>query len=163
MPLWRARKVLHDRLDPNTDNRGDATYDTTQPILYKLIQSFEPGYEKAISYLLAHGANPNCGGHRYTCLNLAITRNKLRLIKRLIDAGADVNLPSASNYHPVKIAVERMNVKALRMLIKAGARPVAIDAPYFNGERGVFWLKQNKQIRSFLGIEGGANGQRRKG
>ena len=41
------------------------------------------------------------------------------------------------------------------MLIKAGAQPVAIEDSYFNGENGVFWLKQNKQIRNFLGIDGG--------
>ena len=39
--------------------------------------------------------------------------------------------------------------------MNAGAQPIAIEDPYFNGENGVFWLKQNKQIRNFLGIDGG--------
>ncbi len=143
------------KLDPNAGDTGEYPYNASHPILYRLINSCCSDREKAIAYLLEHGANPNCGGHRCTSLGLAVAGNRLRLIKMLIDSGADVNLPSTTDRTPVRIAIDHKRAKALVMLIKAGAQPVAIEDSYFNGENGVFWLKQNKQIRNFLGIDGG--------
>ena len=142
------------KLDPNAGDTGEYPYNASHPILYRLMDSCCSGREKAIAYLLGHGANPNCGGHRCTCLGLAVAGNRLSLIKMLIDSGADVNLPSTTDRTPVRIAIDHKRVKALVMLIKAGAQPLAIEDSYFNGENGVFWLKQNKQIRIFLGIDG---------
>ena len=143
------------KLDPNAGDTGEYTYNASHPILYRLMESCRSGRENAIAYLLMHGANPNCGGHRCTCLGLAVAGNRLRLVKMLIDSGADVNLPSTTGRTPVRMAIDHKRVKALGMLINAGAKPVIIEDSYFNGENGVFWLKQNKQIRNFLGIDGG--------
>lgn len=142
------------KLDPNAGDTGEYSYNASHPILYRLVEYYCDGGSKAISYLLAHGANPNCGGHRCTCLGLAVAGSHLTLMRRLIDCGADVNLPSTADRTPVEIAIDHKRVKALDMLIKTGAKPIVIDDSHFNGELGVFWLKQTKRIRQFLGIDG---------
>lgn len=143
------------KFDPNIGDTGEYQYNASHPPLYRFIEHQSTESEKAVAYLLKHGANPNCGGHRCTSLGLAVAGNKLSLIKMLIDSGADVNLPSTTGRTPVRIAIDHKCARALGMLIKAGAQPVTIEDSYFNGENGVFWLKQNKQIRQFLGIDGG--------
>ena len=143
------------KFDPNIGDTGEYQYNASHPPLYRFIEHQSTESEKAVAYLLKHGANPNCGGHRCTSLGLAVAGNKFSLIKMLIDSGADVNLPSTTGRTPVRIAIDHKCARALGMLIKAGAQPVTIEDSYFNGENGVFWLKQNKQIRQFLGIDGG--------
>lgn len=143
------------KFDPNIGDTGEYQYNASHPPLYRFIEHQSTESEKAVAYLLKHGANPNCGGHRCTSLGLAVAGNKLSLIKMLIDSGADVNLPSTTGRTPVRIAIDHKCARALGMLIKAGAQSVTIEDSYFNGENVVFWLKQNKQIRQFLGIDGG--------
>ncbi len=143
------------KFDPNIDDTGEYQYNASHPPLYRFAEHQSTESEEAVAYLLEHGANPNCGGHRCTILGLAVAGNKLSLVKMLIDSGADVNLPSTTGRTPVRIAIDHKRAKALGILIEAGAQPVAIEDSYFNGENGVFWLKQNKQIRQFLGIDGG--------
>ena len=143
------------KFDPNIGDIGEYQYNASHPPLYRFIEHQSTESEESVAYLLEHGANPNCGGHRCTSLGLAVAGNKLSLVEMLIDSGADVNLPSTTGRTPVRIAIDHKRAKALGMLIEAGAHPVAIEDSYFNGENGVFWLKQNKQIRKFLGIDGG--------
>ena len=66
----------------------------------------------------------------------------------LLDAGADANLPSTTERFPVEVAIDHKRVKALEMLIKAGAKPIANVTMASNA----FWLKQSRAIRKFLGI-----------
>ena len=132
------------KLDPNAGDTGEYTYNASHPIIYRLMESYRSGRENAIAYLLMHGANPNCGGHRCTCLGLAVAGNRLRLIKMLIDSGADVNLPSTTGRTPVGIAIDHKRVKVLEILIDAGARPVPCERIPFP------MVKQSKKIRQFL-------------
>lgn len=124
----RLKAYVEDlKLDINAGDTGEYAYNASHPILYKLMAYPRTGGCKAISYLLAHGANPNCGGHRCTCLGLAVAHNKLGLMKMLIDSGADVNLPSTTGRTPMEIAIEHKRAKAIEMLVKAGAKSIAVD------------------------------------
>lgn len=137
------------KLNPNVGDDSEHAYNASLPILYRLVEHhYYRGASKAISYLLSNGANPNCGGHRCTCLGLAIAGNNLRLVKMLLDAGADVNLSSTTDRSPVEVAIDHKRVKALEMLIKAGAKPI----PNVTMASEAFWLKQSRAIREFLGI-----------
>lgn len=143
------------KFDPNIGDTGEYQYNASHPPLYRFIEHQSTESEESVAYLLEHGANPNCGGHRCTSLGLAVAGNKLPLIKMLIDSGADVNLPSTTGRAPVEVAIDHKRAKALELLIKAGAQPIVLEDSYFNGERGIYWLKQSEQIRNFLGIDGG--------
>ena len=143
------------KFDPNIGDTGEYQYNASHPPLYRFIEHQSTESEESVAYLLEHGANPNCGGHRCTSLGLAVAGNKLPLIKMLIDSGADVNLPSTTGRTPVEVAIDHKRAKALELLINAGAQPIVLEDSYFNGERGIYWLKQSELIRNFLGIDGG--------
>lgn len=143
------------KFDPNIGDTGEYQYNASHPPLYRFIEHQSTESEESVAYLLEHGANPNCGGHRCTCLGLAVAGNRLRLMKMLIDSGADVNLPSTTGRTPVEVAIDHKRAKALELLINAGAQPIVLEDSYFNGEHGIYWLKQSEQIRNFLGIDGG--------
>lgn len=143
------------KFDPNIGDTGEYQYNVSHPPLYRFIEHQSTESEESVAYLLEHGANPNCGGHRCTSLGLAVAGNKLRLIKMLIDSGADVNLPSTTGRTPVEVAIDHKRAQALELLINAGAQPIVLEDSYFNGECGIYWLKQSEQIRNFLGIDGG--------
>ena len=76
--------------------------------------------------LLEKGANANAKGGRYgaTALLAAVNQGKARVVKLLIDHGADVNAGNTINHAvwtPLKLAEERRLKQIVRMLQRAGA------------------------------------------
>ena len=112
------------------------------------------GNESEVAALLAAGADidlmSNCG---YTALIYAITPGRIRVIKLLIDAGADMNTLSVEyNYlnnktplwHAVAYAPWTRRVAIVEMLIAAGARAdvgrSAYDIALVDGHRRILRL-----------------------
>ncbi|XP_057328463.1 putative ankyrin repeat protein RF_0381 [Microplitis mediator] len=79
--------------------------------------------ENMIEFLLNNNANVNINvKYCQTTLNIAIEQRNLKLIKKLIDAGGDVNLFSLkSNLAPLHTAVKQNNYEAAEFLINHGA------------------------------------------
>lgn len=139
-------EVLH--INPNR-NPTDAAYDTSYPPLAFAIHG-GVNLEKARA-LLEHGANPNCGGHRWTCLCAAAQEKDTELLRLLLKAGASPNLPATSGLLPIVSAIRSRNVEALKLLVEAGANPASADG--FDEETMDFWLSQPEDVRALLGSD----------
>ena len=64
-----------------------------------------------------------------TALHYAANDGKLRLIRRLIDCGADVNASGANWFRSVlSWAANNARVETIRFLLEQGARPDSLDA-----------------------------------
>ncbi|MGP8269408.1 MAG: ankyrin repeat domain-containing protein [Terracidiphilus sp.] len=92
-----------------------------------------------VARLLSGGANPNSRKCCYydflnnigvtqifeedTPLGIAIENNKREIVRLLLDAGADPNLPSSSGGSPLVIALEHRHQKIVTVLLAHGADP----------------------------------------
>ena len=110
--------------------------------------------EQAVAYLLEHGCKPRYTGLRWTTLGHAVYKGNLRIIKMLLDAGADPNHPtSGCNYYPAAWAIYAKRADILEMLIDAGARPFPQNNYcWYNldEEATAFWKKQSPKVRQFV-------------
>ena len=70
---------------------------------------------EAVKVLIENGANPGDG------IMAAIVRGKKKLLKLLVDCGADVNRPDNQHRTPLLFAVTSNNPKVLKWLIEFGA------------------------------------------
>src|SRR5690606_11162751 len=76
----------------------------------------------------AHGADPNvvCAKERETSLHVAIRRSRsMDTVRRLLEHGANVNVPRGDGRTPWRLAYQAGNGKVLALLESAGARPEA--------------------------------------
>lgn len=99
----------------------------------------ETDQEDLLHTLLDAGADPNlsfgnlCFPRTYnsTCLFVAMQRKSSNIVRRLLHAGADVNLPSeayeCSELVPLHISVADGNVDMVRALLESGANPNITD------------------------------------
>ena len=110
--------------------------------------------EQAVEYLLEHGCKPRYTGFRWTTLGHAVNKGNLRIIKMLLDAGADPNHPtSGCNYYPAAWAIYSKRADILEMLIDAGARPFPQNNYcWYNldEETAAFWKSQSPKVRQFV-------------
>ena len=79
-------------------------------------------FEKAKA-LIEEGANPNTQDHNgWTPLHEVAQRNHIKLLRLLLDAGSNPNVPGGDeNYTPLHDAVEAGHVELVRLLIERGA------------------------------------------
>ncbi len=143
----RLKAYLEDlHVNPNKEPT-DAPYDTSKPPLYDAV------FDKRINtlrLLLAHGANPNCGGHRTTSLSLAV--GSPEIMKLLLESGADPNLPSCSGWVPAQSAILEKDVESLRLLVAAGAvvRFSEWFGNWFQQDVVDFWQSQSDDVKKLL-------------
>jgi hypothetical protein len=91
-----------------------------------LHQAVQSGREDIVELLLAAGSYPNVMNLRHeTPLHLAIEARSLRICRRLVGAGANVNL-SGKSVTPLMLACESGEVEIARYLLKKGARADAV-------------------------------------
>ena len=87
----------------------------------------------------------------------AVNKGNLRIIKKLLDAGADPNHPtSGCNYYPAAWAIYSKRADILEMLIDAGARPFPQNNYcWYNldEEAAAFWKKQSPKVWQFVEAE----------
>ncbi len=110
--------------------------------------------EQAVAYLLEQGCKPRYTGLRWTTLGHAVYKGNLRIIKMLLDAGADPNHPtSGCNYYPAAWAIYAKRADVLEMLIDAGARPFPQNNYcWYNldEEAAAFWKRQSPKVWQFV-------------
>lgn len=99
-----------------------------QPLLFSLVREGVSDRD-TYDFLLRHGAEVNAlGEDGLAPLHIAARDGQLRLAKRLIDAGADVDLPDRDGRTPLAIARAQENRDVVDLLERYGARPAAGNA-----------------------------------
>ena len=82
----------------------------------ELIIGTNYGHVHMVEFLLARGARP-------TTLRTAVEDERVEIVKMLLEAGADPNLPDEYDERPyLKLAIETKNEEIIGMLKEAGAR-----------------------------------------
>jgi ankyrin repeat protein len=126
-PLWIA---LHysNGLAAEAIVKGGADYmhpefDGCTPFHYALLNE-ERGTVKA---MLARGADANAEGCFGRALQLAASKQSIPMLKDLLDAGADPNLPDSLGETAIFNAMEHANPKVIRLLLDHGAELDAQD------------------------------------
>lgn len=78
---------------------------------------------RAVEFLLSKGANPNfcIPANGASSLMIAAQSGFIDVVKKLIQAGADINQPTFDGGWPITAATERKNLDVVRALILAGA------------------------------------------
>lgn len=102
------------------------------------------GFTDLVEFLLSKGADPNQDGAGFTALHNAIMRRDERMVKALLDHGADPNAPlktwtptrrSSEDYHfdpawvgatPFWLAARFPQPGVMRMLVEKGADPLFV-------------------------------------
>ena len=87
------------------------------------IKSNEPSMN-LVSDLIVLGANLDWkedGNRGWTALHWAAYYNRLKIVKILIDAGADVNIQNEEEDTPLHIATRWCNIKTIKLLLDSGA------------------------------------------
>ena len=77
--------------------------------------------------LIKEGANPNTQDHNgWTPLHEVAQRKRLDLVRLLLDAGANPNIPGGDeNYTPLHDAVEVGSIDIVEILVERGANKEA--------------------------------------
>ncbi len=147
------------------DNRGDSA----------LMDAAGRGSLEAVQLLLSEGAHINVTRHsapivkngqlalaKVTALILAAPYGSPELIKKLVDAGADVNAHDSREMTPLMFAVasENQNPAVVRVLLRAGA---SVNAKSNTGETALDWAMKfgNPAVISILRNAGAQHGNQR--
>jgi hypothetical protein len=119
---------------------------------------FKNDLEK-IELALDAGANIDGIHHGETPLMLAISRGKTKMVKYLLDQGADIEkgVKYYNNRTPLMFAVRNANFEIVKTLIDNGAD---VNAKHKSGKRVIDFVEYNGKIRDYLyenGVDGNPN------
>jgi uncharacterized protein len=109
------------------------------------------GHLKTLEYLLRSGAHVNmiAEDRGSTALFDSAMGTHTSLVRALIAAGADVNLPSKGGQTPLVVVVGAGDDEIVEMLVKAGADPDIEDALGVSARKYAALFKKNTMIALF--------------
>lgn len=111
---------------------------------------------EAFQKLLRAGAlvnEPDSENRATTPLLRALDGNCDRIVKDLLAAGADCNLPDADGTTPLMMAAQRDNLENVKVLIRRGADPDVVNE---NERQGALVFAEDWEVIRFL-VASGAN------
>jgi len=104
---------------------------TGDNLIYKTVDKndYSKKYEKILEYLLKNGVDPNVkrNDNAQTALFRAVDLQALPLVKKLIKAGAEINLKDIWGLTPLHYAARKESYSVAETLVKAGADVNAQD------------------------------------
>jgi cytohesin len=116
-----------------------------------VIHSYNDRYVKVVSLLLERGADPNGSSEGYKgkpLLYIASKKGEAKIMKLLIDHGANIDVRSKKGSTPLHVATKRRRMKAVKILLQEGANidaknddgMTALDLAMENGDSRIFTL-----------------------
>jgi uncharacterized protein len=128
-------------MPPAREDPEAMQYSQDTPFYRLLATKYDPGREPEAIGILDQDPSlarlewpgPGSGGQPFvtgsTALHYAANDGKLRLVRRLIECGADVNASNARWFRSVLAwAANNARVETVRVLLEHGARPGSLDA-----------------------------------
>lgn len=121
------------------------------PLMLAVIHSYNDRYVKVVSLLLERGADPNGSSEGYKgkpLLYIASKKGEAKIMKLLIDHGANIDVRSKKGSTPLHVATKRRRMKAVKILLQEGANidaknddgMTALDLAMENGDSRIFTL-----------------------
>jgi ankyrin repeat protein len=101
------------------------------------------GHEEVADILLEHGADINHYAPSGTPLGIAAYAGQLKMVTKLLDAGADINAKSAEGYTPLMTACNTGRTEVVQLLISRGANLNLRDE---NGHTAMGWAAHEGHI-----------------
>ena len=144
---------------------------TTRQVVYFPRDQILPGqFAELVEFLLAQGADPNAGAHRFTPLIAAILHRHEETVALLLDHGADPNLPlgdftphqrgSTTDFYlnkawvgatPLWLAARFSTPGVVRRLLERGADPLFVHhGVYWGGGQGGELAPRQEEITTTL-------------
>ncbi len=89
----------------------------------QLIEAVKEKDFRTVGKLIKKGADPNGAGAggKNSGFHIALYVNDTKIIRYLLDSGADIAKPDQNNYAPLSLAARANNVEILNVLIEKGA------------------------------------------
>ncbi len=130
------------------------------------------GFEDVAEFLLEKGADANAAKAGFTALHEAIMRRDEKMVKNLLDHGADPNIPvkawtptrrSSEDWHfeaslvgatPFWLASRFTEPNVLKMLVERGADPKFVHHAEYVAERGFGGVAQKETVTPLMAATG---------
>jgi ankyrin repeat protein len=130
------------------------------------------GFEDVAGFLLEKGADPNSAKAGFTALHEAIMRRDEKMVKALLDHGADPNIPlqswtptrrSSDDWHfeaslvgatPFWLAARFTEPNVMKMLVERGADPKFVHHAEYVAERGFGGVEQKETVTPLMAATG---------
>lgn len=110
-----------------TRSNGEAAKQTSSEDITAYITI---GNVEAVKTILAAGGDPNASYRGATLLMRAVHAQQPGIVEMLLDQGADPNLLSTRERHPLYEAVLKADVESVTLLLSSGANPTLFLRPY---------------------------------
>lgn len=120
--IWKAQDDKQEIIDMLVSHK--ARFDQQQYDDGTALVTFARlGYEHKIASLLIHGANINAQEPRFkkTALMAAIENNQGKIVRRLLQLGANVNVQSGGEETALMLAIYQNNIEIVKLLLHYGA------------------------------------------
>ncbi|MEX0676079.1 MAG: ankyrin repeat domain-containing protein, partial [Pirellulales bacterium] len=131
-----------------------------QQINQALVAFFVDENAKQVAKFLKKGGNPNADYNGRAALHIAASGGHLKVMKLLIDHGADVNAKDRSRRSPLVEAAALLEPQAVKILLEAGAELAdsALEVASRNGRIEAAKLLMEAGVRPDAGMAGAASG-----
>ncbi len=130
-----------------------ASHAAEPSLLDETVYRLQMGNQKDVMFLVEKLGNPNSTDRAgWPLLAIAASRTDqeaMRIVKALVDAGADINFGGANNFYPIIYAVQNNNLEIVKYLLDSGANYRVTDA---HGMRLVDYARQsgNREITRMI-------------
>lgn len=118
-----SAEIVEALLEGGTDFNVKDTYGNSMAL--RTVESGSESMYEIVAAFGRHGVNMNLGTESQTPLYYAVEQNDIKMVRLLLEAGADPSLATENGGLPLVSALS--NAETLDLLLKAGADPNGID------------------------------------
>lgn len=113
------------------------------------------GHDKAVRWLLEHGAEVDRAAKQWTALHYATFAGHEEIVRALLARGADVNARTPNDSTALMLTARQGHERLARLLLDAGADPKPINDW---GDTALSWAMSNRNLRIARLVAAAADG-----